>query len=135
MKDPDKLLPRQLAFCAAIVDGKNPSEAYRMAYNTEGWKLTTVHRRASDMMLHEGIRQRIERDRAALAAVATWQRGDSLRVLAEVAEQARDRPSARVAAVMALNKMLGYDAPTLVSVVPQIKIIWGDEEAVAGDDC
>ena len=107
--DADGLTPKRLAFCDAIADGCNASDAYRLAYDAKNMAPATIHRKAAELMADGKIRARIAHLREALAEVAIWTRADSVSVLAEVARTAVDRPSARVAAVAALNKLLALD--------------------------
>ena len=45
-----KLSPKEEAFCFAIVEGLNESDAYRRAYKPQRAKAKTIHEKASRIM-------------------------------------------------------------------------------------
>lgn len=104
------LTAKQENFCQAIADGLNQSAAYRSAYSTENMADTTVNNNAYMLMQNSEITARIAELRAELSAVTLWKRVDSIKALIAVAN-GQNRPMDIIAAVKALNTMLGYDAP------------------------
>jgi Terminase small subunit len=70
------LTHKQEMFCQAIVQGKNMSEAYRIAYDAKNMSGPTVNSRAHDLIGHSQIEARIaEIRRPALIAAGVTQEG------------------------------------------------------------
>lgn len=105
------LTAKQEAFCQAIADGLNQSDAYRKAYDASGMKAETVNKRASELMASGEVAGRVDELREALAEKAVWSRLDSIQALREIAYGGESRPTEKVAAIKELNAMHGYNAP------------------------
>ena len=54
-----KLSPKEEAFCLAIVEGLNSSDAYRKAYKPQRAKAKTIHEKASRIMARGKVRARV----------------------------------------------------------------------------
>lgn len=54
------LPPKQEKFCQVYIETGIASEAYRQAYNTEGWKPNSVHINASKLLSDTKVALRIE---------------------------------------------------------------------------
>jgi phage terminase small subunit len=108
-----KLTPKQEAFCQAIADGKNQSEAYRHAYNTEKMKPETVQNNAYNLMQNREITARIKELRGKLQERVLITREDILQGILEAIEtgKANNKPMEVFKGYEIINKMLGYDAP------------------------
>lgn len=108
-----KLTPKQEAFCQAIADGKNQSEAYRLAYNAANMKAETVNRKAYELMNDGKVTARIQELKGKIEAKQLWTREQSIKTAIEAIEMAKDkdRPADMLKGVEVLNKMHGYDAP------------------------
>lgn len=105
------LTAKQEAFCQAIADGMNQSDAYRKAYDAEEMKPITVIKRASELMANGDIAGRVASLRAKLEEKALWSRQDSVQALRSIVLGSEAKPSEVVAAVRELNSMHGYEAP------------------------
>ena len=52
------LSPKEEGFCIAVVAGRNPSDAYRIAFQPKRAKAKTVHEMASRLMARHKVRAR-----------------------------------------------------------------------------
>lgn len=66
----EKLTSKQLGFVAAILEGKNQSDAYRQAYDAENMSDKAIHNSAWKMFKNDEICRRIEKGRGAQEQVA-----------------------------------------------------------------
>lgn len=105
------LTAKQEAFCQAIADGKNQSDAYRSAYNAGGMKPETVQSKASILMTNGMVRARVTELREALASKSLWTREQSIAVLKEVIGEGDAKANDKISAVKVLNEMQGLNAP------------------------
>ncbi len=108
-QDPDRpLTPKQEAFVRAMLEGNNPSDAYRSAYNTGNMTAGTLHTEASKLVAHPAIAKRLKAGLARKEEAALHQ-GLSLRrfVLDRLQHEAMnaDSDSSRVSALVALGKV------------------------------
>ncbi len=56
---PIRLSPKEEGFCIAVVAGRNPSDAYRIAYQPKRAQAKTIHEMASRLMAKRKIRTRL----------------------------------------------------------------------------
>lgn len=110
------LTAKQEAFCQAIADGKNQSDAYRSAYNALNMKDSTITERASRLMAEGNISARVKELRSKLEEKQLWSRLDSVKALIEIHATA-DQAQSKIAAIKELNAMHGYNAPTKSEVM------------------
>jgi len=108
-QDPDRpLTPKQERFVREMLEGKNPSDAYRAAYNTENMSTGTLHTEASKLVAHPAIAKRLRAGMQRKEEAALHQ-GLSLRrfVLDRLQHEAlhADSDSSRVSALVALGKV------------------------------
>jgi phage terminase small subunit len=54
------LTPKQEKFCQGVVSGKSHSDAYRAAYDAEGMKDESIHRKACELMDNVKVTARID---------------------------------------------------------------------------
>ena len=108
-----KLTPKQEAFCQAICDGMNQSDAYRHAYNAANMKPETVNKKAYELINDGHVTARIQELRGKLEAKQLWTREQSVKTAIRAIKMAinNGRPSDMLKGVEVLNKMHGYDAP------------------------
>jgi phage terminase small subunit len=108
-----KLTPKQEAFCQAICDGMNQSDAYRHAYNAANMKPETVNKKAYELINDGHVTARIQELRGKLEAKQIWTREQSVKTAIRAIKMAinNGRPSDMLKGVEVLNKMHGYDAP------------------------
>lgn len=66
------LTAKQEAFCLAIVEGYNQSEAYRRAYDAGRMAVTTIEANASRLVRESKVSARIASLRAEAAAATRW---------------------------------------------------------------
>jgi hypothetical protein len=64
MADTKKLTPKQEDFCHRFLELKSASAAYRVVYNAENCKTTTVHRKAKELIDNGKIAARLDELRA-----------------------------------------------------------------------
>ena len=122
-------------FCQAVADGKNHSDAYRIAYNADRMKPTTINRRATDLMKNSTITARIDELRQQLADKSGYTREQGLNKLKKIVERAESvmvngfSPAAAktiINAIAEMNKMCGFYAPENVNNA--ITISFGDAD-------
>jgi len=113
-----KLTPKQESFCLAYLETGNATEAYRRSYNPPKMSPKTVNEASCRLLANGKIAARIEELKAAVADTVVkklaWEREDSLRVLAGIANNAEESSKDKIAAVKELNAMHGYNAPAKV---------------------
>ncbi len=104
---------KQEAFCRYVAAGHNQSEAYRMAYSTEGSKPHTIHCRASELARNSEVKARVEqilRDKERVEEHLVGRNQDMWwkRIWAEVDpdDLSTTTPSSRVAALREIGKAL-----------------------------
>jgi hypothetical protein len=107
------MTPKQEAFCQAIADGKNQSDAYRLAYNAANMNPNTVNRKAHDLMNDGNITARIKELRDKLQERVLITREGVLQGVMATIELAKlnGKPMEIYKGYEIINKMLGYDAP------------------------
>ena len=113
-----KLTAKQEAFAQAIADGMGQADAYRMAYDAEGMKDSTVYPKASRMMNEGKIRARIDELKAQVVKKQLWTREMSVKGLIQAYRIAQDAKTSTgmTAAVKELNVMHGFNEPTKLSI-------------------
>jgi phage terminase small subunit len=113
-----KLTAKQEAFAQAIADGMGQADAYRMAYDAEGMKDSTVYSKASIMMNDGKIRARVDELKAMVVEKQLWTREMSIKGLIQayrIAQEAKTS-TGMTAAVKELNVMHGFNEPTKLSI-------------------
>lgn len=110
------LTAKQEAFCQAIADGMNQSDAYRHAYNAENMKPESVNVNASKLMADTKVRLRVNDLKSVLAQKALWTREEAVTELKEIASMGKDgkQLGAATAAIKELNAMHGYNEPVKI---------------------
>jgi phage terminase small subunit len=113
-----KLTAKQEAFAQAIADGLGQADAYRMAYDAEGMKDSTVYPKASRMMNEGKIRARIDELKSQVVEKQLWTREMSVKGLIQAYRIAQDAKTSTgmTAAVKELNVMHGFNEPTKLSI-------------------
>jgi hypothetical protein len=113
-----KLTAKQEAFCQGIADGMGQADAYRIAYDAEGMKDSTVYSKASILMTEGKITARVTELKKALSEKQLWSREMSVKGLVaayKVASSSKNA-SGMTGAIKELNAMHGYNEPAKVSV-------------------
>ena len=107
------LTAKQEAFCQAVADGMNQSDAYRHAYNAENMKPESVNVNASKLMADAKVKLRVRELKDALSLKALWTREDAVKELKDIASMGKDgkQLGAATAAIKELNSMHGYNEP------------------------
>ena len=110
------LTAKQEAFCQAVADGMNQSDAYRHAYNSDNLKPESLHVKASIVANNDKVRLRVKELKDALSQKALWTREDAVCELKEIAAMGKDgkQLGAATAAIKELNAMHGYNEPVKV---------------------
>jgi hypothetical protein len=104
------LTPKQETFCIEYLRQPTASDAFRIAY-PNNMNPATINRKASEALKNDKIRARISELKAEMYAPVIWERQDSLKVLAEIANSADSNERDRIAAIKELNSMGGFNAP------------------------
>ena len=113
-----KLTAKQEAFAQAIADGMGQGDAYRMAYDAEGMKDSTIYPKASRMLNEGKIRARVDELKAMVVEKQLWSREMSVKGLIQAYRVAQDAKTSTgmTAAVKELNNMHGFNEPTKLSI-------------------
>jgi transposase len=113
-----KLTAKQEAFAQGIADGLGQADAYRMAYDAEGMKDSTVYSKASILMSDGKIRARVDELRSQVVEKQLWTREMSVKGLIQAYRIAQDAKTSTgmTAAVKELNVMHGFNEPTKLSI-------------------
>ena len=124
-----KLTAKQEAFCQAIADGMGQADAYRMAYDAESMKDSTIYSKASVLMSDGKIRARVDELKAQVADKQLWTREMSVKGLIQayrIAQEAKTS-TGMTAAVKELNVMHGFNEPTKLTVDMKFKPITDED--------
>lgn len=78
------LSPREEAFCAAVLSGQTPSDAYRQVYKPQRAKPKTIHEMASRLMAKRKVCTRFNELMAPIRATAQLQKEEWLTHLARI---------------------------------------------------
>ena len=116
------LTAKQEAFCQAIANGLNQSDAYRSAYNAGKMKDNSINVNASKVAADAKVSLRIKELRDELASKSLWTRDHSIAVLAGVVEACDAKHSDKIASVKVLNEMQGFNAPVKLDVAGSVSI-------------
>jgi len=113
-----KLTAKQEAFAQAIADGLGQADAYRIAYDAEGMKDSTVYSKASILMSDGKIRARVDELKTMVVEKQLWTREMSVKGLIQAYRIAQDAKTSTgmTAAVKELNVMHGFNEPTKLSI-------------------
>jgi hypothetical protein len=113
-----KLTAKQEAFAQAIADGLGQADAYRIAYDAEGMKDSTVYSKASILMSDGKIRARVDELKSMVVEKQLWTREMSVKGLIQAYRIAQDAKTSTgmTAAVKELNVMHGFNEPTKLSI-------------------
>jgi phage terminase small subunit len=110
------LTHKQEAFCQAIANGMNKSDAYRSAYDAGKMKPDVVNVKASQLAAVGKVAVRLTELKQSLSEKSEWTRLDSVTALRNVVEGSEAKPSDITGAVKVLNEMHGYNAPREINV-------------------
>lgn len=109
------LTAKQEDFAQAIASGKTQADAYRLAYDAENMKESTLWSNASRLMADSKVTARVEELRKWLEKKELWTREMSVKAL--IGAYKEGNPTAKIAAVKELNAMHGFNAPTKLDVI------------------
>ena len=103
------LTPKREKFSEELASGKNPSDAYRAAYDTSKMQVETVRKRASELAQNGDIRGRLGALRAPIAEAVGITLESHLRDLLDLRNQAAEggQFSAAISAEIARGKAAG----------------------------
>lgn len=117
-----KLTAKQEKFAQCIADGKNQSDAYRLAYDAGGMKPETINSKAYQMLKKDQIRARVAELKTALESKGLWTREKSVTALAGIVDDGEAKATEIVAAIKELNSMHGFNAPTKHEVAHRVLV-------------
>ena len=125
----DKLTAKQEAFAQGIADGLGQADAYRMAYDAEQMKDSTVYSNASRLMNDSKVIARVSELKAQVADKQLWTREMSVKGLMTAYRIALEAKTSTgmTGAVKELNIMHGYNEPTKVAVNVNFKPITDED--------
>jgi hypothetical protein len=109
-----KLTAKQEAFAQGIADGLGQADAYRMAYDAEGMKDSTIYSKASVLMSDGKVRARVDELKFQVAEKQLWSREMSVKALVQAYREGSG--SVKVSAVKELNAMHGYNEPSKLNI-------------------
>jgi phage terminase small subunit len=110
-----KLTIKQENFITAYIETGNATKAYRVAYNADKMKDTTVNSRAYDLLKNGEITDRIDQLKEELSKKALWSIEDAIYALKSVLINP-DKQTDIIQAVKELNAMHGFNAPKKVEI-------------------
>jgi hypothetical protein len=113
-----KLTAKQEAFAQGIADGLGQADAYRMAYDADGMKDSTIYSKASVLMSDGKVAARVAELKAQVVEKQLWTREMSVKGLIQayrIAQEAKTS-TGMTAAVKELNVMHGFNEPTKLSI-------------------
>jgi len=124
-----KLTAKQEAFAQGIADGLGQADAYRMAYDADGMKDSTIYSKASVLMSDGKVAARVAELKAQVAEKQLWTREMSVKGLMSAYRIALEAKTSTgmTAAVKELNIMHGYNEPTKLSVDVKFKPITDED--------
>lgn len=124
-----KLTAKQEAFAQGIADGLGQADAYRMAYDADGMKDSTVYSNASRLMNDSKITARVTELKAQVAEKQLWTREMSVKGLMSAYKIALEAKASAgmTSAVKELNVMHGYNEPTKLAVNVNFKPITDED--------
>ena len=124
-----KLTAKQEAFAQGIADGLGQADAYRMAYDAEGMKDSTIYSKASVLMSDGKVAARVAELKAQVADKQLWTREMSVKGLMSAYRIALEAKTSTgmTAAVKELNVMHGYNEPTKLQVDMKFKPITDED--------
>jgi phage terminase small subunit len=124
-----KLTAKQEAFAQGIADGLGQADAYRMAYDAEGMKDSTIYSKASVLMSDGKVAARVAELKAQVAEKQLWTREMSVKGLMSAYRIALEAKASAgmTAAVKELNVMHGYNEPTKLAVNMNFKPITDED--------
>lgn len=103
------LTPKREKFAQAVASGKNPSEAYRAAFDAGNMQAETIRKRASELAKNGDIRGRLEALRAPAVEAVGITLESHLRDLLALRNLAakKEQMSAAISAEIARGKVCG----------------------------
>ena len=124
-----KLTAKQEAFAQGIADGLGQADAYRMAYDADGMKDSTIYSKASVLMSDGKVAARVAELKAQVAEKQLWTREMSVKGLMSAYRIALEAKASAgmTAAVKELNVMHGYNEPTKLAVNMNFKPITDED--------
>lgn len=125
-----ELTPRQEKFAQEVASGKTQAEAYRLAYNVDKSKDSSIHVNASKLMSNTKIQQRVDRIRMPViqAKRLTLETHlDDLKLLRNMAIK-EGKLSAAINAEIARGKAAGVaiDRVEVEHNIPEIRVRYID---------
>jgi phage terminase small subunit len=106
-----KLTPKQETFCNAYVETGNASKAYRRAFEAGAMKPETINRRAVELLNNGKITARVEALQDELKSKFDVTKERVLKELARIGFADTDNLNAKIKALEAISKMLGFNEP------------------------
>lgn len=124
-----KLTAKQEAFAQGIADGLGQADAYRMAYDADGMKDSTIYSKASVLMTDGKVAARVAELKSQVAEKQLWTREMSVKGLMSAYRIALEAKASAgmTAAVKELNVMHGYNEPTKLAVNMNFKPITDED--------
>jgi len=110
------LTPRQKAFADAILDGKQPSEAYRVAKYSTNTNRNVIAVAANRILNNSAVQAYLSAEKKKIARSQILTRERSLQILGNIAEAGSATKRDKIAAIAQSSRMQGYDAPQKVEM-------------------
>lgn len=78
------MTPKRQRFARAVIEGANPSEAYRAAYSTDGMSAKSIANEAHKLMNDPDISQMVREGERRAMSRAVWNRAKAIEQLEQV---------------------------------------------------
>lgn len=78
------MTPKRKRFARAVIEGANPSEAYRAAYSTDGMSAKSIANEAHKLMNDPDISQMVREGERRAMSRAVWNRAKAIEQLEQV---------------------------------------------------
>ncbi|MGL4402437.1 MAG: hypothetical protein ACRCTS_01670 [Fusobacteriaceae bacterium] len=110
VRGPTKLTEKQMAFVRAKVEGKNPSGAYKIAYNTTNMKPSSIARKAHELSKQPNISAMYEELKKEAKERTLWSYERAQEELLEMLEDSKSAKNfmGRHNAIKELNNISGF---------------------------
>jgi phage terminase small subunit len=106
-----KLTPKQEAFCHAYIETGNASEAYRRTFDAGKMQPETINRKAIELLNNGKITARVKALQGELKSKSDITKERILNELAKIGFADIDNLNAKIKALEAISKMLGFNEP------------------------
>jgi hypothetical protein len=109
MRNARVLTEKMEKFCQCLAENMSNADAYRVAYEAADMAVKPLYVASCRLAAQEKIKERVKELKTELSKLCIWTRGQSVKVLAKIANSANSTDANKIAAVRELNLMHGYN--------------------------